>query len=155
MNINKPFTSGALELYLKPYIFTDKSSISKLFIGDSDRHECFILERPYTGKNTRDDPATTNINESEAVLKGRYPLTLSWSPGFKQIMLELLNVPGRSGIRIHVANHPNQLLGCLAPGTNISTNAVFHSMQALSNLSMKLLPYFLSGKKVFINIERP
>jgi len=144
-----------LELYLKPRKFTDKSSISQLFIGDSKVHECFILERPYTGANTRDNPATPGINESEAILPGRYRVTLSWSPGFKQIMLEVLGVPGRSGIRIHVANKPSELLGCLAPGKTAGIDSVISSTDALRDMINKLLPVFLSGAKVYINIERP
>lgn len=143
-----------LELYLRKYRFTTKSSISQLFIADSNVPECFILERPYTGSNSRDNKATTAVNESEAILSGRYEVTLSWSPGFKQIMLILLNVPGRDGIRIHVANKPNELLGCLAPGTTAGQDSVIGSTDALAKLVGKLLPEMLRGRKVFLNIIR-
>jgi len=145
-----------LELYLIPHKFTRASSISTLHIGTQNAvRECYILERPYTGSNARDDKSTPDINESEAILPGRYPLILSWSPGFKQIMLEVLNVPGRSGIRIHVANKPSQLLGCLAPGLSAGNDSVINSMLALQALANKLLPQFLSGRQVFLNINRP
>jgi hypothetical protein len=143
-----------LELELRPWRATTSSQISELFLKGETRRLCFILERPYTGRNTRDNPATPAINESEAIMPGKYEITLSWSPGFKQIMMILLNVPGRSGIRIHVANRPSELKGCLAPGTAASENMVANSLVALESLVSVVLPQMLRGGKVFINIQR-
>jgi hypothetical protein len=143
-----------LELYLRKFRFTANSSISELFIGDYKARQCFILERPYTGKNTRDNTATAGVNESEAILPGRYELTLTWSPAFRQIMLLVLNVPGRDGIRIHIANKPSELLGCLAPGNGVGTDTVTDSTNALMSLVGKIVPEMLNGRRVFLNIDR-
>ncbi len=150
----RPVELPPLELHLRKFRFTDKSSISELFIGDSKSRQCFILERPYTGKNLRDNSATAGVNESEAILPGRYELTLTWSPGFKQIMLLVVAVPGRDGIRIHIANDPSELLGCLAPGNGVSADKVTESTNALRDLVGKLLPEMLKGRRVFLNISR-
>ena len=150
----RPVELPPLELYLRKFRFTANSSISELFIEDSKARQCFILERPYTGKNSRDNSATQAVNESEAILPGRYELTLTWSPGFRQIMLLVVAVPGRDGIRIHVANKPSELEGCLAPGNGVGTDTVTESTNALSNLVGKLLPEMLKGRRVFLNISR-
>ncbi len=59
---------------------------------------------------------------------GTYKLAWTVSPKFSRLHKlrtgqtkaistpEVLNVPGRSGIRIHTANYERQLLGCIAPG---------------------------------------
>jgi hypothetical protein len=143
-----------LELHLRKFRFTANSSISELFIGDSKARQCFILERPYTGKNTRDNTATAGVNESEAILPGRYELTLTWSPAFRQIMLLVLNVPGRDGIRIHIANKPSELLGCLAPGNGVGADTVTDSTNALMALVGRILPEMLKGRRVYLNIDR-
>ena len=40
---------------------------------------------------------------------------MTYSNRFGKQTLQLLNVPGRSGIRIHSANLVSQLHGCIAP----------------------------------------
>lgn len=150
----RPMEPAPLELYLRKFRFTDKSSISELFIGDSKHRQCFILERPYTGKNLRDNTATPAINESEAILPGRYELTLTWSNAFRQIMFLVVAVPGRDGIRIHTANKPSELLGCLAPGNGVGVDSVTESTNALMNFVGKVLPEMLKGRRVFLNVSR-
>jgi hypothetical protein len=95
------------------------------------------------------------VNESEAILPGRYELTLTWSPAFKQLMLLVVNVPGRDGIRIHIANKPSELLGCLAPGTGAGVDSVTGSTDALANLLGRIVPEMLKGRSVFLNVIRP
>lgn len=45
-----------------------------------------------------------------------YDCELTFSPKFKENLFLIKNVPKREGIRIHVANHYDQLLGCIALG---------------------------------------
>ena len=153
--LNQQGGNNPLELILKPFRFTANSSISELFIGNSNVRQCYILERPYRGRNLRDDRSTTGVNESEAILPGRYELTLTWSPAFKQLMLLVVNVPGRDGIRIHIANKPSELLGCLAPGTGVGVDSVTGSTDALANLLGRIVPEMLKGRSVFLNVIRP
>lgn len=153
-NNARPVEQPTLELHLRKFRFTANSSISELFIGENKARQCFILERPYTGKNTRDNTTTAGINESEAILPGRYELTLTWSNAFRQIMLLVVAVPGRDGIRIHIANKPAELLGCLAPGNGVLTDSVTDSTNALRDLVGRILPEMLKGRRVFLNISR-
>ena len=68
-----------------------------------NQFECFSLERP------RDWP-------HPAIPAGTYSVILSYSPHLNYITPELENVPGRTAIRIHVANRAEELLGCIAVG---------------------------------------
>src|SRR4029077_10061437 len=62
-------------------------------------------------------------NLKDAIPAGTYPMEFTWSPEFNQTM-PLVDVPGRSAIRIHPANWPNQLLGCIAVGDKEEPDAV-------------------------------
>ena len=152
---NLPSVNMTLELDLKPWRTSKYSLISELFVRSQPNRLCYILERPYTGRNTRDNPATKEINESEAIMPGRYEITLNWSNSFKQIMIIVLGVPGRDGIRIHIANRPSELLGCLGPGLIPGTDMVANSTEATKKVVEIILPVLLSGGKVFLNVERP
>jgi hypothetical protein len=62
------------------------------------------------------------------IAAGTYPLKWTRSPRFSRAATikkgfpmdiftpEVMNVPGRSGLRIHVANYTRQLEGSIAPG---------------------------------------
>ena len=72
---------------------------------------------------------------------GPYKVILTRSPElsllFKRdfVTPEVLNIPGRSSIRIHPANWPKQLLGCTAPGTaDKETCAVWNSQAAFARI---------------------
>lgn len=72
---------------------------------------CSTLERPDT-----------------LIAPGTYRLAMTRSPKFSRAASikagrpvdiytpEILDVPGRAGLRIHVANYTRQLQGCIAPG---------------------------------------
>src|SRR5271166_5946784 len=65
---------------------------------------------------------------------GRYRAVLTRSPHLGYICPELLDVPGRSDIRIHVANWPLDLLGCTAVGEVAVWDGVRESASAFQRL---------------------
>lgn len=85
---------------------------------------CETLERPrsFDGKENLSDDPTTSANESCCIPEGVYPVIWSYSNRLKHNTFEILNVPNRSGIRIHPANVISELLGCIAPCRFISKN---------------------------------
>lgn len=62
-----------------------------------------------------------------AIPEGRYPLVVTFSPGFKRWLPLLLNVPQFSGIRIHSGNTADDTEGCILPGLNTSRGRVTDS----------------------------
>ena len=44
---------------------------------------------------------------------GTYLVRVTWSPRFKRMLPLLLNVPGRSGIRVHRGTRPEHSRGCI------------------------------------------
>lgn len=68
---------------------------------------CVTLERPYTD----------GFGKMSHIKAGVYVTKLTHSPAFKAVTPELLNVPGRSHIRIHWGNKVDDSLGCILTGT--------------------------------------
>jgi Family of unknown function (DUF5675) len=69
---------------------------------------------------------------------GTYQVNINYSPDFKQNMPILLNVPGRSEIRIHWGNYPHDSLGCILIGESQSTDFVGSSREAFSKFFPQL-----------------
>src|SRR5262249_6042117 len=86
-----------------------------------DQFECFTLERPRTG----DHPA---------IPSGTYPVILTPSPHLKYVTPEIMNVPGRSDIRIHIGNTAADSLGCTLVGETHSLDFVGNSHGAFGSL---------------------
>jgi hypothetical protein len=87
---------------------------------------CVTLERSVNG----DHPA---------IPAGTYAMGYAMHHG-KYRCPEVLDVPGRTAIHIHVANRCAELLGCIAVGENVSpdSDAIEHSQAAFDRLMQYL-----------------
>ena len=63
----------------------------------------------------RTEPITVPSLENAAYLipEGNYKVERTWSPKFKKFLPELIDVPGRSGVRIHRGTLPDHSKGCI------------------------------------------
>ena len=52
-------------------------------------------------------------NADYIIPAGTYPIVVTWSPKFKRMLPLVLNVPGRSGIRVHQGTKPEHSRGCI------------------------------------------
>ena len=95
----------------------------------NDEFEAYTLEP---------DPNTPAISGHPSIPAGTYPVQLTESPHLGYLTPELLAVPGRSAIRIHIANFPQELEGCTAVGMDKRPDAVLNSKVAFQNLMQKL-----------------
>lgn len=91
--------------------------------------ECFTLEPP--------DPNPTHPGHP-TIPAGKYRVILSLSPHFGYITPEVLDVPGRSGIRWHIANRAEELEGCTAVGETCAPDWVGQSTAAFRRLMVLL-----------------
>jgi len=62
-------------------------------------------------------------NLKDAIPAGYYSVEFTYSPRFNQT-LPLIDVPGRTAIRLHPANYPGELEGCIALGDKEEPDAV-------------------------------
>jgi Family of unknown function (DUF5675) len=69
---------------------------------------------------------------------GIYRVVLSRSPELQYVCPEVLNVPGRTGIRWHIGNYPSEVLGCCVVGTTVARDFVGNSRIAFNALMEKL-----------------
>ena len=63
----------------------------------------------------KEEPITVPSLENAAYLipEGNYKVERTWSPKFKKFLPELMDVPDRSGIRIHRGSLPDHSKGCI------------------------------------------
>ena len=106
---------------------TQRSIQGELYINGV--WECFTLE-----------------NACKAIPPGKYAVIVDWSNRFGRLMPHVCDVPGRSGIRIHAANRPEELEGCIAPGKVQAPDFVGASRKAFDALLEKMLTALKTGK---------
>jgi hypothetical protein len=104
-------------------IETTKSIIGELFVDG--QHECSTLEP------ARVSPVHVG---HPAIPAGEYPLYLTFSPRFQIVTPEVMDVPHRSDIRLHVGNFPKDTLGCILVGESHGEDTVIASKVAFEKL---------------------
>lgn len=64
-------------------------------------------------------PDLQNQKNISCIPKGTYTCLRTYSNHFEKYTYEILNVPGRAGIRIHSTNYYYELRGCIAIGRGL------------------------------------
>ncbi len=93
---------------------------------------------------TVEKPWLNNHPNASCIPDGRYQVKLTPSAHFDRVLPEVIDVPDRTGIRIHTANLQTELLGCIAtgesftdingqPGVGMSREAFSELMQLIGN----------------------
>lgn len=83
-------------------------------------------------------------NEKFLIPRGQYTMVKDVD-GTNGLSYELLGVPNRSAIEIHIANYISQLRGCIALGLSRGANQLYESRKAL-----EMLDYLLSDCDVSV-----
>ena len=74
-----------------------------------------------------------------AIPAGFYPVTLTMSPRFGEVLPLIGNVVGRTGIRIHAGNYPRDTAGCILVGV-ASTGDADASSAGTTNSGKNSIP---------------
>lgn len=77
-------------------------------------------------------PNGKKIAGKTAIPAGDYKVIKSYSPRFKKILPEILDVPGFTGVRIHAGNTAKDTDGCLLLGLNKTKGAVLDSQATMA-----------------------
>lgn len=97
-----------MELKLNRIFLSSSATIGELWANNT--HLCDTLEDIVR-------PEGEKIYGKTAIPEGTYEMVLSYSPRFKKILPEILNVPNFTGIRIHCGNSSADSSGCVLVGT--------------------------------------
>lgn len=96
------------KLFLERFSDDGKQTLGRLFVRDINGNDFF---RGVSIELTWRD----NERKVSCIPIGSYQIRKAFSEHYGE-HLDVLNVYGRSGIKIHAANFSRQLFGCIAPG---------------------------------------
>lgn len=101
-----------------------RGSATASYVSVDSEHECHGLEdavrEPVEGRPEGMDAdkwvASWKIPGKTAMPTGRYQVLITWSRRFQKYMIQLINVPGFDGIRVHGGLRPEDTEGCILLG---------------------------------------
>ena len=115
---------------------------------DPSRHDCTISNLYFDEGNERvylfllEDqvrPAGVKVYGKTAIPAGRFRVEATYSQKFRRYTMQIMDVPGFGGIRIHPGNDEFDTLGCLLPGLQRTDTTVLHSRGAVAVLERHLI----------------
>jgi hypothetical protein len=116
----------------------DAGTLGRLYI-DGD-YACRTLERPWLN----------NQQSVSCIPAGTYRGAIQYSPHFQRELPELLDVPGRSQILLHVGNSPSDSQGCILVGLE----AADYEMRIMqSRAALALLMERLDGDSFTLTVR--
>lgn len=135
-----------MELKLNRIFLGSSATIGELLVND--KHLCDTLE-------DRVRPEGEKVYGKTAIPEGTYEVKLTYSPRFKKILPEILNVPNFSGIRIHSLNKAEESEGCIGVGewNGKDTNWISNSRIAFNELMSLLQKAANNKEKITITIN--
>lgn len=142
-----------MELKIVRYIFNPDETIGRLFIDGV--YFCDTLEPTERGLNSClsvEQNRQLKIYGKTAVPVGEYALIMTYSPRFKRILPELLNVPSFEGVRIHSGNTKDDTQGCFLLGDYVGGGRLQKSRPRVDELCRKINLSILDDEGVRIKI---
>lgn len=74
-----------------------------------------------------------------AIPRGKYKVTMTYSPKYKRLMPQVMNVKGFSGIRVHSMNTAKDSLGCIGLGKNDKKGRISNSRATCAEFEKLLI----------------
>ena len=82
--------------------------------------------------------ANIKIKGATAIPAGEYKITRTYSPRFKRLVPQVMNVKGFSGIRVHAGSSAKDTEGCLLLGDNTIKGGLTNSRKRVTEFDTKL-----------------
>lgn len=98
--------------------------------------------------------ASWKVKGDTAIPAGSYRLAWTYSPRFGRYTIQLLDVPGYDGVRIHPGNTKEDTEGCILPGLSRALNGVdvHDSRIAVARLETVVRGRLDTGRAVWLRI---
>lgn len=131
--------------------------LNRIFLGSSATIGELYVDGEHIADTLEDRvrPEGEKVYGKTAIPEGTYEMVLSYSPRFKKILPEILNVPNFTGIRIHSLNKAEESEGCIGVGewNGKDTNWISNSRKAFNKLFAILQEASDRGEKITITIN--
>ncbi|MEX3945581.1 DUF5675 family protein [Paraburkholderia sp. BR10937] len=139
-----------MNLLLQRTTKTDQSTEGKLFVGT--RFQCYTLEPVY--REQANMPVSAwKVFGSTAIPVGTYAVEVTYFYRDQYYSPLLDNVPGFSGVRIHVVNYPKDTEGCILVGTQVGQDEVLNSKVAFDALMKQIDAARQNNEPIQITVE--
>lgn len=153
-----------MELLLNRRWKKNTYTIGEMFVnGKKFSETCEDKDRGLKNTMSLEEIKAKKIYGRTAIPTGTYELKMTYSPKFASRafakkyggkVLEILNVKGYSGVRIHPFNSAEDSLGCIAPGRNLEKGKVLQSTAYYTKLiDDYIMPALDRGEKVMLTIK--
>lgn len=153
-----------MNITIKRIFKGDKYTIGKLYVNGI--YECDTLEDTDRGL-TEDSPLSEiqskKVYGETAIPTGTYKIDMntvspkfkdrSWAKFCEGKLPRLIDVPGYSGVLIHVGNKPADTLGCILVGDNKIKGQVINSTSTFQELYSLMLKAKVAGEEITVTIE--
>lgn len=139
-----------MNIELKRIIGTKGFTEGRLYIDGV--FECYTVE----DEDRKLESGGTKLQNQTAIPKGRYGVTISMSNRFKKFLIEILNVEGFTGIRMHSGNSSKDTEGCIIVGSindRNDDNWIGGSKIAYEKLHKKVKTALSNGEKVTLEVS--
>ena len=139
-----------MNIELKRIIGTKGFTEGRLYIDGV--FECYTIE----DEDRNLESNGKKIQDATAIPKGKYNVTISMSNRFKKFLIEILNVDGFTGIRMHSGNSSKDTEGCIIVGSindRNDDNWVGGSKIAYEKLHKKVKTALSNGEKVTLEVK--
>lgn len=131
--------------------------LNRIFLGSFATIGELYIDKKYIADTLEDRvrPEGEKVYGKTAIPEGTYEVKLTYSPRFKKMLPEILNVPNFSGIRIHSLNKAEESEGCIGVGewNGKDTNWISNSRKAFNKLFAILQEASDRGEKITITIN--
>lgn len=130
-------------------------SIDGKRLGDG-KHYCCTLEDTDRGLEqgmTLNKILFLKIPHVTAIPRGRYEVTMTYSPKFKRYLPLINAVPGYEGVRLHAGNSAEDTDGCILVGENTAKGKVLNSRYWLAIVLGKINEAIARKEKIMITIK--
>lgn len=142
-----------MKLLLRRIAKKDTYTIGRLYIDDV--YFCDTLEDKDRGLTQSMQPSQIQkikVYGKTAIPVGEYSIAITYSNRFKKLMPLIKDVPGFSGIRIHVGNTDKDSNGCILVGKNKIVGKVVESKNTYQKL-YQILSEANNKEKIYIKIQ--
>jgi hypothetical protein len=114
--------------------------------------ECFTLE-PEVREVEGQPVSTWKVPNKTAIPRGRYRVTITFSPHFNRDLPLINDVPGFTAVRIHNGNKAADTEACTLVGQTKEGNLVYKSVAALDALFPKIKAAIDAGQEVWYSVS--